>query len=159
VTSESRNLHDVVPGVLDKRDGLGLAGESMRDGRFVYNLQAEYAGGGIISTSRDLARWAKLLWEGGAFSAARLSEMLDGKPSEKDAKYGFATEILQTGAGAVYTHDGTIFGYLTQVIYVPKYKLAAALQINSDPVKFPISPGQCLSRIVTTATHETGAAR
>src|SRR5262245_48386420 len=97
VTSESRNLQDVVPGVLDKHDGLGLTGERTRDGRFVYNLQAEYAGGGIISSARDLARWGKILWEGGAFSAARLAEMLDGKPSEGEAKYGLGTEILQGG--------------------------------------------------------------
>jgi len=153
-TSESRNLQDVVPGVLDKHDGLGRSGESISGGRFVYNLQAEYAGGGIISTSRDLARWGKILWEGGAFSSARLAEMLDAKPSEKDTRYGFATEIIQSGAGPLYGHDGTIFGYLAQVIYIPKYKLAAAIQINSDPVKFKVSPGQCLSQIVTTAVRE-----
>ena len=148
-----------MPGVLDRSDGLGLTGEHAR-GPLRLQPPDGYAGGGIISTSGDLAQWGKTLWEGSAFSAARLADMLDGKPAEKGTTYGLATEILQTGAGPAYTHDGWIFGYLSVVIYIPKDKLAAALQINSDPMKqFKIQPDHCLSEILTTVVHELGTTK
>ncbi len=37
------------------------------DGKFIINPQIEWAGGGLATTPADLARWAKLLFEGRAF--------------------------------------------------------------------------------------------
>src|SRR4030095_4731726 len=84
--TETDLLENVVHGARAPRT-LKIAGFSIRDGHLVYNAQAEYAGGGMISTSRDLARWAKLLWEGKVFSRAMLDQMLDAKPSEQGLKY------------------------------------------------------------------------
>jgi len=144
----------VVPGFLDPRDPIFAAaasnGETLRDGRFVFAVQAEYAGGGLISTSRDLARWAKQLWEGRIFSPPRLAEMLDAKPSEGGARYGLGVSVSQSNAGPVYGHDGWTPGYRTVVVYFPDLRLGAALQVNSDPMKkHKLEPNDCLSQILS----------
>lgn len=150
VTSESRSLEDVVPGLLDPHSPLKITGVSVRNGRLVYDAQAEYAGGGIISTSGDLARWAKLLWEGQVFSRRQLDEMLAGKPAEEDAEYGFATAIVSTNAGPAYLHDGWIPGYQTVILYLPSRGVAGALQVNSDPLRrFKMEPAECLGRVLS----------
>jgi|SoiMethySBSTD1v2_1073268.scaffolds.fasta_scaffold42451_3 D-alanyl-D-alanine carboxypeptidase len=136
--SERRDLTGVVAGHLDMKGNdyrkFGLPDTSLRDGRFTYNAQAEYAGGGMISTSHDLAQWAAVLWSGRAFSAARLADMLDGKPSEKAVKYGLGAEIRASGRGPMYLHDGWIFGYTTVMLYLADEHISAAIQVNSDPM-------------------------
>src|SRR5262245_50460805 len=148
-------MTNVVPGTFGKDDAkLFASPESLRDGRFVYAAQAEYAGGGLISSSRDLARWAKALYGGRVLSASRLQEMLTAQPSEDGAKYGLGVEVTASGAGPVYGHDGWIPGYMTDMIYFPDYKVAAAIQINSDPLSsYKMSPGACLGPVVSVAIH------
>jgi len=41
-----------------------LDGPTVKDGKLLVNVRVEYAGGAMISTPGDLARWAMLLWEG-----------------------------------------------------------------------------------------------
>jgi D-alanyl-D-alanine carboxypeptidase len=155
----------VVPGFLDRKNPFFVAardsnGETMRDGRFVYSVQAEYAGGGLISTSRDLARWAKQLWEGRVFGPARLADMLDGKQSEGHDRYGLGVELTTSGAGPVYGHSGWVPGYQTQVVYFPDFKVGAAVQVNSDPMKrYKLDPSACLSQIVSIVIRALRAAR
>ena len=161
VPSERRDLRDVVPGLLDRENPFYPAcagGESMRDGRLAYNASAEYAGGGLISTSRDLARFAKALFEGRLFSQARLAEMLDAKPSEGDDEYGLGVIVSRSGAGPVYAHDGWTPGYLTQMVYFPDFGLAAAMQIDSDPMeRYELELGEVLGQIVSIPIHTLSA--
>jgi len=49
--------------------------------------------------------------------------------------YGLGVEVAPSEAGPVYMHDGWIPGYVTAMIYFPNYKIAAAIQINADPLK------------------------
>jgi CubicO group peptidase (beta-lactamase class C family) len=154
VPAASRNLTGVVPGRLNVNDPRyaksGLKDSSMRNGQFAYNLQAEYAGGGLISTSHDLARWASLLWTGKVFTEARLYEMLDGKPTGENSTYGLGTEIVTSSRGPIYLHDGWIFGYQTVVLYLPEQKLAAAIQVPADPDPSSGStPDALLGRLVS----------
>jgi D-alanyl-D-alanine carboxypeptidase len=139
VTSESRDLKDLVAGKLNPRTPFGLDGYTLRDGKLVLNAQSEYAGGGMISTSGDLARWAKLLWEGKAFSAKQLQQALDAKPTGvgrgggRDAKYGLAVQVQPSEFGTVYAHAGWFPGYQTEMVYFPDHKIAIAMQTNQDP--------------------------
>jgi CubicO group peptidase (beta-lactamase class C family) len=151
--SERRDMTGVVPGRLDMTDGryakYGLADTTLRNGQFIYNTQFEYAAGGIVSNAPDLARWATLLWTGKVFSAARLAEMLDGKPSEEDARYGLGTKLLTSARGPIYVHDGWIPGYQTTVFRLPDQKLSAAIQVNSDQLKtFSMAPDVLLGQLV-----------
>ena len=154
VTSESRVIDGLVPGFMSERTPFGMGGPSLREGRLVLNAQSEYAGGGMISTSADLARWAKLLWEGKAFSEKSLAAMLDaketgvGRGGGKDAKYGLATQVQPTPFGVSYAHAGWFPGYQTEMEYFPEYKIAVAIQIPSDPgLGAKKSPRWCLMEI------------
>jgi D-alanyl-D-alanine carboxypeptidase len=142
----------LIPGALELRSPVKGKRSSLQDGRLVYNAQAEYAGGGMVSNAPDLARWAWLLWQGRVFSDHRLADMLDGKPAEKGNLYGLATDIVQTGAGPAYGHDGLIFGYQTAIIYIPKLKMAAAVQVNSDK-DFKMPVGNVLGKVLSLALH------
>jgi D-alanyl-D-alanine carboxypeptidase len=152
--TENGSMDNVIPGELDPTV-LRIRGQSIRGGRFVYNAAAEYGGGGIISTSGDLARWAKLLWEGKVFSRALLDQMLDAKPAEQGMKYGLGVAVVQSEAGPCYLHDGWIPGYQTAMVYFPEYKVSATLQLNADPLKrFKVPFDLCIGRIAGVALKD-----
>ncbi|WP_394827860.1 serine hydrolase domain-containing protein [Pendulispora albinea] len=106
------------------------------DGKLPFNPQFEWCGGGLLSTATDLARWAKLLYEGHAFDPSRLAELVRGVPAPPlgaDLKYGLGVMIEPAGAlGITYGHGGTYPGYLTRVMYFPDSHIAVAVQINSS---------------------------
>ncbi|NJM53690.1 MAG: hypothetical protein HC846_10055 [Blastocatellia bacterium] len=54
----------------------------MENGKFIINPQFEWTGGGMISNAEDLARWAMLMYEGKAFDASLVPEMLNGVPDK-----------------------------------------------------------------------------
>jgi len=157
VTSESRIDKDLAPGWLNPRTPFKLEGSTLRDGRLILNAQAEYAGGGIISTAGDLARWATLLWQGKAFSEAMLKEMLDAKPTGtgrgggKDAQYGLAVQIQPSEFGTTYSHAGWFPGYQTEMVYFPEEKIAVSVQVNGDPVGYKRSPRYCVNELLRVA--------
>jgi CubicO group peptidase (beta-lactamase class C family) len=154
VPAARRDMTGVVQGRLDASQPLyaphKLGGTSLRNGRFVYNAQAEFAGGGLITTSHDLAKWATRLWTGKVFSRARLYDMLDAKPTGEESAYGLGTEIVSSARGPIYLHDGWIFGYQTVVLYLPEQKLTAAIQVNADPdAASGTTPDALLGRLVS----------
>ena len=64
----------------------------------VWNPVVEWTGGGLISTSRDLAVWAKLLYEGHAMQADYLTDLLQSVPAgdeESGVRYGMGVVIKQ----------------------------------------------------------------
>ena len=48
------------------------------NGKFAINPQFEWTGGGYVSTAHDLARWAKMIYEGKAFSPDLLPQVVEG---------------------------------------------------------------------------------
>jgi len=153
VAQDRRDWRGVVPGLLEP-DAVKWFHHrwSMADARPVFAAQAEYGGGGLISTAHDLARWARVLYEGRVFTAARLEEMLNALPSGDGDKYGLGVTVLQSGAGPVYGHDGTMFGYQTVMLYFPKDQVSVAVQINADLMKSQkVGPGSLAGQIVGIA--------
>ncbi|HEX7121487.1 MAG TPA: serine hydrolase, partial [Gemmatimonadaceae bacterium] len=82
----------------------------------------------------DLARWGKALYEGRAFDAALLSEMLDGVPARlgPNTRYGLGVIIRETPLGSVWGHSGFFPGYLAELLYLPDAKVAVAFQVNTS---------------------------
>ena len=68
IPSDRRSLPGLVNGYPGSGDPLGLKGSTLVNGKFLINPQFEWAGGGYATTSRDLAHWARTLFEGRAFS-------------------------------------------------------------------------------------------
>ena len=101
-------------------------------GKFILNPQWEWAGGGFASTAEDLARWAKALYSGDALEPESLKEMLNSTSVGEGEKYGLGVEIVESKWGKAYGHDGEFPGYLSDMRFYPKYKIAVALMVNSD---------------------------
>jgi D-alanyl-D-alanine carboxypeptidase len=129
-----------VPGLANgyagPKNDLGGYDASVVDGHLAVNPQFEWTGGGVASTTEDLARWAKLVYEGKAFPESLLPQLLDGVPARlgPNTKYGLGVIIRETPLGTAYGHSGFFPGYATEMLYVPSLKMSAAVQVNvTDP--------------------------
>ena len=141
-------LKGVVQGYAGPNNPFGGKDAMILDGKFAINPQFEWTGGGYASTSHDLARWAKMIYEGKAFSSTLLPQVLDGVPAPmlgRESKYGLGVIIRQTTAGASYGHSGFFPGYLTDMMYFPDSKVAVALQVNTSVGR---NLGKPLSRVL-----------
>ncbi|HMO79180.1 MAG TPA: serine hydrolase domain-containing protein [Pyrinomonadaceae bacterium] len=138
-------LAGTTPSYGPKIDGLiqGYAGEQnifnvrnrmIEDGRLPFNPKFEWTGGGYVSTSEDLARWARLLYGGDVLKPAMKKEMLDGVAARlgPNARYGLGVIIRPTDAGMSYGHSGFFPGYLTDMMYFPEKDIAIAVQVNTS---------------------------
>jgi D-alanyl-D-alanine carboxypeptidase len=128
----------VIPGLSQGYAGpnnvFGGSDAMIAHGKFTFNPQFEWTGGGIASTSEDLARWSKLLYEGKAFDPSLMPELLKGVPAQlgPESKYGLGVIIRPTAYGTSYGHSGFFPGYVTEMMYFPQYKTAVAVQVNSS---------------------------
>lgn len=148
VPSNSRTIPRLAQGYAGKDNPFGGSDAMIVAGRMVINPQFEWTGGGIASTTEDLARWARLLYQGKAFETPLLNKMLEGVPARlgPEAKYGLGVIIRPTALGITYGHSGFFPGYITEVMYFPEAKLAIAVQVNTS---VPRATGKPLSRFIT----------
>src|SRR6056297_1019168 len=105
-------------------------------GHMVWHPGIEWTGGGLVSTSSDLARWAVALFGGDALTEQALDLLLDVRPvdpSTTDIQYGMGVAVYKSGSsGTVYGHRGWIPGYTSSLRYYKDYGVAIAFQINTD---------------------------
>src|SRR5688572_3111451 len=107
-------------------------------GRMIINPQFEWTGGGIASTPGDLARWAKLLYEGKAFDPKLQPVMLEGVKAPmlgREAEYGLGVILRPTALGETCGHSGFFPGYVTEVMYWPEHRIAVAVQTNTSEMR------------------------
>jgi D-alanyl-D-alanine carboxypeptidase len=116
-------------------------------GKFIVNPQWEWAGGGFASTAEDLARWARYLYSGDALEKKSMDEMLGSTTTGDGAGYGLGVEIVPSKWGKAYGHDGEFPGYLSDMRYFPRYKIAVAVMVNSDE-----TPG--VNKFLSTAVDD-----
>ncbi|HEX7176183.1 MAG TPA: serine hydrolase domain-containing protein [Pyrinomonadaceae bacterium] len=149
VPSDARRIPGLAQGYAGADNPFGGT-DAMIDsaGRFAINPQFEWTGGGIASTTEDLARWARALYEGRAFDRALMPQVLDGVAAKlgPGTKYGLGVIIRETELGVVYGHSGFFPGYLTEMAYFPDLKAAVAVQVNTSA---PRSTGKPLFRFLT----------
>jgi D-alanyl-D-alanine carboxypeptidase len=146
--SDSRTIPGLIQGYAGANNPFGGTDAMIVRGRFVINPQFEWCGGGMASTTEDMARWAKALYEGRAFDPSLLREMLDGVPARlgPESKYGLGVIIRPTALGISYGHSGFFPGYITEMIYFPEQKFAIAVQVN---MSVPRATGKPLSRFIS----------
>ena len=135
IPQEGPVMKGVVQGYAGTPNPFGGKDAMIENGKFVINPQLEWTGGGYASTSQDLARWAKLMYEGKAYDPALLPQVLDGVAAPmlgKETKYGLGVIIRQTQAGRSYGHSGFFPGYLTDMMYFPDERIAIAVQVNTS---------------------------
>ncbi|MGD9589107.1 MAG: serine hydrolase domain-containing protein [Pyrinomonadaceae bacterium] len=134
IAQEGPEMKGVVQGYAGPQNPFGGKDAMIENGKFVVNPQLEWTGGGWASTGQDLARWAKLYFEGKAFDGSLLPQMLDGVPARlgPNVKYGLCVIIRPTTAGITYGHSGFFPGYMTDMMYFPDHKIAVAVQVNTS---------------------------
>ncbi len=151
IPQDGLRLKRVVQGYAGPNNPFGGKDEMIHDGKFVINPQFEWTGGGFASTAQDLARWAKMVYEGKAYSADLLPQVLEGVSASmlgRETKYGLGVIIRKTSAGTSYGHSGFFPGYMTDMMYFPEAKIAVAVQVNTSVGR---SLGTPLSRVLVEA--------
>ena len=141
-------MKGVVQGYAGPNNRFGGTDAMLVNGKFVINPQFEWTGGGYVSTTLDLARWARMIYEGKAFSPDLLSQVVDGVPAPqlgRGTKYGLGAIIYKTPLGTAYGHSGFFPGYMTDMVYFPGHKVAVAIQVNTS---VPRNLGKPLSRVL-----------
>jgi len=135
--SHDRQLAGLAVGYTAERNPFGLPRRTMdRQGRLLWDPAIEWTGGGLVSTSRDLAVWGHALFSGKALQVPYLEELLDGISVSSDApaiQYGAGVAIYAEGPhGPVYGHGGWIPGYVSSLRYYVDHGVTIAFQINTD---------------------------
>jgi D-alanyl-D-alanine carboxypeptidase len=151
IPQDGPRLKDVVQGYAGPNNPFGGTDAMIVNGKFVINPQFEWTGGGYASTAHDLARWAKMIYEGKAFSPDLLPEVLEGVPAPmlgRETRYGLGVIIRKTSAGTSYGHSGFFPGYMTDMMYFPEHRVAVAVQVNTSVGR---SLGKPLSRVLVEA--------
>lgn len=148
IPQDGPRLKGVVQGYAGPNNPFGGTDAMIVDGKFAINPQFEWTGGGYASTAHDLARWAKMFYEGKAFSPDLLPQVVDGVAAPmlgRESKYGLGAIIRKTPAGTSYGHSGFFPGYMTDMMYFPEHKIAVAVQVNTSVGR---SLGKPLSRVL-----------
>ena len=136
-SADHRDLDKLAPGYM-RPDNLFRFPVKTLDpnGRLHWHPAVEWTGGGLVSTSRDLARWGAALFSGKAMTGDYLSELLSAvpvNPDLTDVTYGAGVAIYSSGSfGPVYGHAGWIPGYVSSLRHYHKYGVTIAFQINTD---------------------------
>jgi D-alanyl-D-alanine carboxypeptidase len=133
--SNRRDLEGLAAGYTTVDNPLGLPPKSTTaPGVMAWNPAVEWTGGGFISSSRDLARWAKALYEGKAMEGDYLGELFQSVPVVAGKmSYGAGVGIYEdTPLGPMYGHGGGIPGYISSMRYYPDHRFAVAFQVNTD---------------------------
>ena len=151
---DRREIKGLIQGYAGADNPFGGKDAVLENGKFIINPQFEWTGGGFVSTSEDLARWAKAMYEGKAFDAALLPDVLNGVSAPmlgKETKYGLGVIIRPTRAGLTYGHSGFFPGYMTDMMYFPEQKISVAVQVNTSV--FQNLGGKSLGRVLVEAAE------
>jgi D-alanyl-D-alanine carboxypeptidase len=159
IPQDGPRLKGVVQGYAGPNNPFGGTDAMIVNGKFSINPQFEWTGGGYASTAQDLARWAKMIYEGKAFSPDLLPQVLDGVSAPmlgRETKYGLGVIIRKTSAGTSYGHSGFFPGYMTDMMYFPEHKVALAVQVNTSVGR---SLGKPLSKVLVEMMEVIAAAK
>ena len=128
------------------------------DGKFTINPQWEWAGGTFVSSAEDMARWANLLYGGQVLSESAKDEMINSMSTGEGIIYGLGVVIARSRWGRTYGHDGEFPGYLSEIRYYTKHKLAISMLVNSEETpessRFLISAVDDFAEVIIQATTE-----
>ncbi|RYG16038.1 MAG: class A beta-lactamase-related serine hydrolase [Chitinophagaceae bacterium] len=122
-------------GYSGKESPFPFHGAMVKGGQLLFNPQFEWAGGGFVSNSSDLALFAKELYHFKGISEASRQEMQKGVKAKtgRDHQYGLALQIRPSkDFGWGYGHSGWFPGYSTDAEYFPDMDIALAIQFNTD---------------------------
>jgi D-alanyl-D-alanine carboxypeptidase len=97
------------------------------------HLSAQWTEGGMVSTTRNLIRFADALFDGELLSPASLQEMLTFVPSERPGiAWGLGAAQMQTAAGNLVGMGGAGPGFAARLFRLPDSDLTLVLLTNTN---------------------------
>lgn len=128
-----------LPGLANgHRSGIAFGkGDTVVDGRYFVHPGFEYCGGGVCSTTLDLARWCKELFAGEVIPKELREAHVTGVKAHRQVseQYGLGCFLMQSKHGAAFGHSGIMPGYLSMMSWYAEHKLAVAVQFDTDDVR------------------------
>ena len=133
-----RSFAGLAPGHLGEDNAFALPAKAAEGDLMAFNPRTEWAGGGYVSNSRDLARWAKILYEGKALDGPYLEEMLNSgyRGEDADATYGLGVYRADSPHGELVGHGGWFPGWRSTMYYHRDSGIAVAVQFNQNEADF-----------------------
>lgn len=136
ISADKRSIPGLVSGYTSLSGELLLPEIITTGGRYAFNPQLEWTGGGLVTTVSDLTLWAQQLYGGKVLSPGSLNHMTNPTPLSATlpfgAQYGLGCFTGGAGDSLWYGHTGFVPGYITILQYYPVPGIAMALQVNSD---------------------------
>lgn len=123
---------------------------------FTSVVTAAAAAGGFASNARDLARWARALFDGDVLAPGYRAAMLDvaGTAALKSAiPYGYGVQVLDIDGRRTIGHSGRLLGFRSDIRYLPDQGVSIAVLTNQSRT----DPGvivRSLLRIALTPVDE-----
>lgn len=158
VPSDRRRIPGLAQGYAGPKNPFGGADAMiLPDGRFAINPQFEWTGGGMASSSEDLARWGFALYGGRVLRSSELALMLQGVPAPlgpQGTTYGLGAIVRPLPIGTSWGHSGFFPGYLTEMMYFPAERWAVAVQVNTSAAPRGSLP---LGRVIAAVLQEIRA--
>ncbi|MFN0137031.1 MAG: serine hydrolase domain-containing protein [Phycisphaerae bacterium] len=134
IPSDRPELSGLISGYVGPNHPFPVTGEVATPGKYCLNPQFEWAGGGFVSTSGDLARWAQAIYGGDVLRPETRRAMLVGEKAKTgpNDQYGLGVQIWPSRHGQCLGHGGWFPGYVTQIAYYVDHKIAIVIQTNTD---------------------------
>jgi D-alanyl-D-alanine carboxypeptidase len=150
-----RQIKGLVSGYTGMTEEMFLPEKMVSNGKYAFNPQLEWTGGGFVTTVSDLCIWAMELYGGEILSGELKNEMLSSSGFQttlvENAGYGLGVFIGKTNNILYYGHTGFVPGFRTVMEYLPEYKIALAMQVNTDKIsqgKHPIMDLNVLKSLI-----------
>jgi len=126
------NEHHLAQGYVDTKS-MPFPQLTLNRGKLIINPASEWTGGGFISNTSDLARWARVLYRGEALSMVYLDTMVSSVDAGNSyPRYGLGCYLWNSDYGLLYGHSGEAPGYRSIMAYSPDLELSLSIQINTS---------------------------
>jgi CubicO group peptidase (beta-lactamase class C family) len=133
----------ITPG---KTKGYSYTPDGLRHKEFLVHSHP-YAAGSLCSTTGDLVTWTRALHSGRVLGPEAYEEMVTGGVLNDGTRlrYGAALSLTQIQGNPAIHHGGGIFGFLSNLAYLPEHDLTIAVLINTTG---PVGPAGITAEIV-----------
>ena len=153
--SNKRVIENLAQGYSRLPEGFHVPNKPLTEKKYFMNPQVEWTGGGMASTTEDLAKWAKIYYEGKLVSKTSLNSITSANPNGENVEgtnsYGMGSFIYTTEHGEAYGHTGFMPGFNSIFIYYPKLGIAAAMNINCDYAVSVLNMNSLMDSLVTAS--------
>ena len=98
----------------------------------ILSMTQPHAAGALVSTVDDLFRWNRALHEGRVLNSDSYRAMITPVGAAAPSKYGFGIGAATQRGQPSLQHNGGIFGFVSQLTYVPGPDITVVVLQNSD---------------------------